>query len=181
MSSLPRITYKKITKPSGYLILETLVAVAILGMLLVSVYPIVNFLLKRSKRSEHEAQAQLVLQEGMEAAYNIISASGNWNTDYPDGDIDYKIELDGSDKWSLATWDPADPLIETRFTRKIRILCSNVNSNKIALPACSLPAAVAAGSDPNFRIVQTTVTWSDSGLPPQSLEADLLLVSKYEP
>ena len=77
-------------KRNGYILLEALVAIAVMGFLIISVLPSVGFLLQRSRGSVVNTDANLYLQEGMEVAYNVFAA--DWDT--PNGT--YMVAVDNS-------------------------------------------------------------------------------------
>ena len=155
----------------GFLIIEALIALVMLGMIIVTVFPTVNFMLKRSRRTRYDAQASLLLQEGQEVAYHVFANSTNWDM-YTTG-VSYKPVHNGS--WALIQGE--DTLLETRFSRTIIIqpVCREKTSHRqAAVSECTLhPTDYEI--DGTSRIARTSVSWDDiSGK--QTLIADLLLI-----
>ncbi len=159
-------------KSSGFLILESLLAIVIFGILIVSIFPTINFMFKRMHRTKYDAQGSLLLQEGMEVAYNVFSANSDWSL-YPVGaDKIYKpIRIGALETWGLELGN--EGLLQTRFTREIVIVevCRNAAGERISTPLSGLCAPGTA--DASGRIVRTTVTWDEPGAKP--LQAELLL------
>lgn len=161
------MTQGKLAKQSrGYLLLETLISIVMLGMIVVAVFPTVSFLVRRSKRSVYDTQASLLLQEGLEVAYNVFFTSSTWDAYLTDG-RSYKPVHNGA--WSLI--EGTDVGLETRFDRTIVV-------NQVCRDAASKGEQVicpAGTVDPNSKNVVTTVIWEENGLP-KSITASLLLL-----
>jgi type II secretory pathway pseudopilin PulG len=148
----------------GYLILESLIALVVLGVIIASVIPTVNFMLRRTQRSKYDTQASLLLQEGMEVVYNIFAT--DWNAYGPGS---YKIVIDSSGSqpvWSLM--HGTENNIAAKFMRKIEILPVNRDA--------STGDMGGGPPDGNSRMVKTTIQWQENGNPVE-ISAQLLLTN----
>ena len=146
---------------AGYLILETLLATALLGLLITSIFPAVNFLLKRHKRSQFDTEASLLLQEGMEVSYNAFLY--DWHA-CSSGSC--QVAVKAPSQWILLPGMQTN--IAGKFDRTIEILpvCRSVSGE---IKECASPAEV----DQNSRLVRVTVNWSQATKP---VSASLLLI-----
>lgn len=158
----------------GFLLIEALVAVAVFGMVTISVIPIVTFMFNRSGRSRIEQDASLLLQEGMEVAYNVYST--NFNLDLANGDYKPTLEYVGPSpddyQWTLSPG--VDTELETRFERKVNVasVCRGEDGEIDQSANCSYPSTV----DPNSKMITTSVSWQENGVD-KSLSAQLLVVN----
>lgn len=151
----------------GFLLLETLISVAILALLTVAIFPNVSFLLLRATRAKYDAQATLLLQEGMEAAYNVLSTRQDWDAYLTNQN--YKPVHNGT--WMLT--NGIDANLETRFRRRIVFssVCRNPQNGEQNTQNCQI--------DPNSKIVTTEVEWTESDQPKQ-ISAQLLLIKELQ-
>lgn len=158
-------------KNKGYMVLEALIAILIFGMLVVAIFPSVNFLVARTRRTKENSQASVYLQEGMEATYNILTQDPN-----PDlsGFTDGQYHL--SQNSSTNTWEligpkfPVDPEdFDGVFTRTIVIdsVCRDGAGEQKLCPG---------GEDVMSKKVTTTVTWIINGVSQPPIEASLVVV-----
>lgn len=131
----------------GYIILEAMLSIVVLSMVVLSVIPMLSFLLRRTSVSAYEAQASLLLQEGMEVTYNIFTSK--WDS-APTSGL-YHPGKSGVSKWALFTGEEAN--LETRFTRVIEIKkeCSNSDGQ------------VVDSTGAICRQITTKVTWQEAG------------------
>jgi type II secretory pathway pseudopilin PulG len=147
----------------GYVLLEALLGIAIFGILVTMLLPTIGFLLQRSRISIANTDANLVLQQGIEVAYNVFSA--HWDA-YPTGTYAIAEDLtSGVPRWTLI--DQPSEVVDGKFTRVIEI--SQVKRN---------PTTGISGSgdvDPYSRMVKTTVFWQQ-GEEKNLISADLLLI-----
>jgi len=174
-----RFAHSKLTQ-HGFLILEAIIAIAILSMVLVTVLPSLNFFLKRARRSRNETQATLLLQEGQEVAYHVFASTTNWDL-YTIGTL-YKPVLTGpvgSEMWELGAGE--DTGLETLFNRKIEIkaVCRHPATSAqpgeiLDVPGCSESHGLF---DPTSRNLITTVSWDEGGTV-QTLTAKLLVTKQ---
>jgi type II secretory pathway pseudopilin PulG len=161
---------KQLTSQYGYLILETLISSALLGVIVVAIIPTINFMLLRSKRAIVDTQAALVAQTGLEATYHIFLNLSDWNT-YSAGtsyQLLTNLENPISPKWELAALPSGSTqMIQSKYERTITIstVSRDINTG----------AQLATGTiDPNNRKITTTVSWTQAGIKKQ-ISAELLL------
>ncbi|RJR14585.1 hypothetical protein C4579_04805 [Candidatus Microgenomates bacterium] len=147
----------------GYLLMETLVAVVLFSLVMISVIPTVNFMLKRSRRAVSDSDAALLLQEGMEATYTIFLS--DWDA-YGDGTYHLESVTSPSTHWELL---PGNEILEAKFTRTIEInevRRSNVTGEQLETGVI----------DPNSKIIKTTINWDEAGIP-YNISAELLVIN----
>jgi len=152
---------------NGYIILE----VVVFAMVVLSVVPMISFLLRRTAQSRFESRAAALLQEGMEASYNIFMS--NWDAYQVDGT--YHPGKSVTNKWVLFSGEQQN--LETLFTRSITIkkACRNNNGQLI-----NNQEAVCIGiRDSDSRFITTSINWEEQGKP-KSLEAKILLTNLNE-
>lgn len=149
----------------GYLILEALIAIVIFGMLVVAIFPSLNFLVVRSRRTKENSQASVLLQEGMEATYNVLTQSSD-----PDlsGFADGKYILSAGTQWELGYANPQDiPQAIDIYERTIEInsVCRDGNGEQTN---CS-----SGTPDQMSKKVTVAVSWTENQPP---LEAEMVVV-----
>lgn len=159
---LPKILHQ--TK--GYLLLEILIATVIFGLLITSVVPTLGFLLKRVAKSNDDISANLILEEGVETTYNVLTT--HWGQ-YPDGTYITSVDTTGATPvWTLIEGE-SDQL-EAKYTRIITV--ASVHRNETTGIMGTGPI------DPNSKMVTSSVSWK-SGTKDQNVSARLLVVN-YE-
>lgn len=152
---------------NGFVILEALLAIVVLTMVVLSVVPMLSYLLKRTAKSRYEPQAALLLQEAIEISYNIFVS--DWDA-YPIDSI-YHPGKSANGKWVL--FNGSQDKIETIYNRSIEIkrACRNANGDIVdAIGNCT------GVKDNDSRIVNAKVTWDDSGVT-KEISGQLLLVN----
>lgn len=156
----------KQTNNSGYIIVEILIAIVVFAVVGLSLFSTLSFTLLRTEKSRYEAQAALLVQEGIEATYSM-SLSG-----WTGGNGAYQLaELqlpNGRRAWDLIPGEESG--IQTRFQRKITVSAACRRANTGELVTC--PDGMV---DPKSRIIQTQVLWNESGVE-KKLEAQLLVL-----
>ena len=172
---------KKFKSTKGHLLLEALLAVFFLSIVSVSLLPAVNFLMQRSKQSQLDTDASLLVQEGIEATYNVflnINKFSEINSTNPGKSYELSLEPGADhDIWTLVndTGPRGEQITGTPFTREIVI--SDVyrkgsDGEKTNHPNDSV--------DPGSKEVVVTVSWTDSLGRNQSVDAKLLVVNLTE-
>ncbi|MEK7165318.1 MAG: hypothetical protein AAB874_00740 [Patescibacteria group bacterium] len=158
---------------NGYFIMEAILSVAIMGMIAVTIMPTLNFLLTRTKKSIHETEATLLLQEALEVTYHVFMTTNDWVT-FTAPNV-YKPVHNG--KWELI--EGSDVNLEALFGRKIEInfVCRNTETGmQIEDPGCS---PTHPSFDPNSRKIMVTVSWNEpSGL--REIKGDLLVIKQLQ-
>ncbi len=143
----------------GFTIVESLVSMAVLGILVSTVFPTIGWLLTRARVLQHEGQAALILQESIEVPYNVFLEQ--WSIAYsvfPDGDYYPAVDVSGtSNKWTLLAGEQAN--VQTRFFRKITLtsVCRNRETGEIVNGACGGDSEI----DPNSKQVSAVVSWTE--------------------
>lgn len=157
---------KKIVKNQrcrGYLILEALIGIAIIGLLTASVIPTISFLVKRTKQAKFDSQAGILLQQGMEVAYHVLISTPDWSG-YTSGV--YHPVVSG------ATWNllPNSETLETRFTRSVALsdVCRDM-THEAQIVDC--PGGTV---DAKSKKISVTVVWQEAGVT-KNIDAQLLL------
>lgn len=160
MKPLNKTTHRK-----GFVILEALLSIVVLSMVVLSVVPMLSYLLKRTARSRYEPQAALLLQEAVEISYNIFVS--DWDAYPVDGT--YHPGKSGSGKWMLFTGTQNN--LETLYTRAIEVkrACRDNDGKLIEGPVCT------GTKDNDSRVITAKVTWEDEG-ETKDLTAKILLV-----
>lgn len=151
---------------SGYLLIEVLVALTILGVLVASAMPTIGFLLKRTRKARNDIQAQHVLQEGVEIAYAVLT--NDWSS-VPPGTYVAAVDTTGTiPHWTL--FPGGDDTIQSSYTRVLEI--REINRNETT-------GTIGPGPvDPNSRRINSSVSWTEGGKK-KELSASLLVVN-YE-
>jgi prepilin-type N-terminal cleavage/methylation domain-containing protein len=160
-------------KVKGFTLLEVILALVLLSMLATTFLPIMGWLISRSTRSQYDAQAGEVLQEGMEVAYNVLISG--WDKDWSRWPMGvYHPAVDTSfepNVWTLVPGSQSE--VEARFAREIKIspVCREVNTGR---RGGEPPCPESWQEDANSKLVKTTVKWQEEGRP-KSLTAELLV------
>lgn len=162
------------TKQSrGFLLIEALMSVTIFALMAVSVIPVIAFMFQRTAQSKYEQEASLLLQEGMEVAYNTFVADPTLATD---GVYRPALEYVGptSDDYQWTLESGAESNIKTRYNRSVSIegVCRSSESGEI------VPLADCSGTnemDDKAKSVEGIVSWIEAGNERQ-LSAKLLVV-----
>ena len=162
----------------GFLLIEALVAIVLLSIVVVSVFPTLDFMVRRSKTSTFNVEANLLLQEGIEVPYNIFL--GDWSAMGSDPQGQYKtaeVLESGREHWALlpcspdpndCTSDP-DTLLEAKYRRIITL------SPVLRDPVTGVQQSGGI-SDQFSRKIMTTISWDENGTP-KSVSGELLLVN----
>ncbi len=160
-------------KRNGFTLLEVLIALVFLSIVIMTFLPILGWLISRSRASAYGTEASLVLQEGMEATYNILLADWDTNwTRYPEGIYHLAVNVTANPQtWALLPGSESG--VETHFTRQIEILpVCREQGNGGRLPGnCPIGAATR---DNNSKVIRTTVSWPEQGRT-KSVESELLV------
>jgi len=102
----------------GFLLMDVLVAAAFMGVITVTLFPTVAFLLRRNTATQATVEANLLIQEGIETAYNIFSI--NWNA-YPAGEYSSALDTTVDPPQYILVSPPTPDLIEARYSRIVTI------------------------------------------------------------
>ncbi len=146
--------------------MDVLLAAAFLGVITITLFPTVAFLMRRSTITQGTVEANLLVQEGIEIAYNAYAI--NW-TAYDVGT--YVTAFDNNTKTYIL--DPLipgvndDPL-EAKYTRTITV----ENVSRTGAPEWKQDPTGTV--DPKSKKITTTVQWKQ-GETTVSQQASLLL------
>ncbi len=170
---------------SGVTLLEVVLSVAMLVVIFVSVYPVVGWLITRSKQLQYDSQAAIILQQGAEVAYNVFL--DDWDS-FGEGNYRYAVSRtdpgDGTspDGWTLVPMAVGEVDEVGMFGRTIRVspVCRLVNGTgedqgKLQSPPEPNPGCDAGYAiDPDSKLVTTSVDWREK-LAPKHIQATLLI------
>lgn len=150
-------------KQSGFLIVEVLISIAILGLIVVTLVSTLSVVTIRSNRSKFESDAVELTQQAMELSRNALIS--NWDS-YPTGEY-FPIFDAGSQVWEL---EPGvEGVLRGRFTRKIEIddVCRTQDTgNRISCPGGT--------KDTKSRLISIKITWNEKEAV-KEVEAELML------
>lgn len=169
----------------GLTLLEVVLSFAILSILVVSVYPVIGWLITRSKQLQYGSEAAMVLQQGAEATYNIFL--DNWNA-FGNGRYRYAVTVaDPADPnsppaWTLVSLAAGEVDEVGRFGRVIRVFSAcrltngtGQNAGKLQEPPEADPGCnVNFAPDPNSKVIITSVDWAENTVT-KHIEARLLV------
>jgi len=143
-------------------------AIVLFSMVVLTLFGMLSFLQRRTQVSTFEANAGILMQEGMEIAHNALIA--NWGS-YPD-DTYKPVFVEVDKRWDLLPGEETE--IQTRYSRKIKLsqVCRNTsNGEQIELSSC---ASLGGVIDKNSKLVITTIGWMEKGAP-KELTASFLV------
>ena len=169
----------------GITLLEVVLSIAMLVIIFVSVYPVVGWLITRSRELKYDSQAAIVLQQGAEVAYNVFLH--DWQT-FGEGNYRYGItRVDAAnpsspDGWTLVPMASGEVDEVGMFGRVIHIsaVCRLVNGTgqdqgKLQVPPQPNPNCNSGYAiDPDSKLVTTSVDWRENSSP-KHIEATLLI------
>lgn len=159
----------------GYLVIEVLIAVVVFTMVALSVFSTISFSLVRAEKSQYTADASLLVQEGIEATYNVMLARDITNGSYRVARGARIPPLTG------VAWDvvPAtsETDIQTMFTRVVQVLpvCRQTGNGEL-MDVDGFSCPTGSVTDTNARIIRSEVRWQESGHDKQ-LEGSLLVLT----
>lgn len=143
----------------GFTLIEVLVSFGMMSIVVASLYPIVSWLITRSKFLQYDASASILLQEGAEVAYNVIVPDWQGFLDkFSDGEYHPAVDLSATPpEWTLVSNPETN--VEARFERVITIasVCRNDSTGEIVNGTCGAGSTV----DKNSKMVTTSVKWQE--------------------
>lgn len=156
----------------GFTLVEVLATLSMFLLVMGSTVPVVSWLVVKSKYLQHDASASLLMQEGVEVAYNVLTS--DWSASaiqYPEGI--YHPAVDASSdpyKWTLLPGDQTN--LEARFSRRVEIadVCRRNGSGELVEEACGSGSV----GDINSRKITSTVLWTENQQT-KSLTSELLI------
>lgn len=143
---------------SGFMLLETLIAVVIFAIFVMFFVASFNNIFASQASTWERQEASLYAQEGLEVAYNIFANTANWYslTGALDENTAYKLKVDAPPAFLKGT-----ELLSAEYTREIsfeRVYRSNSTHeivNKTIDPSAQL--------DSDTILVKSTITWVGKG------------------
>lgn len=150
-------------KQQGFLLMDVLLAAAFLGIITISLFPTVGFLLRRNTLTQGTVQANLLIQDGIETAYNLISV--DWNSLSP-GTYIKAVDTTGATPQFVLIPGTDEP-IEARYKRTITV-------EQVKRSATDGKQDPQGAVDPKSRKITSKVTWNE-GEKEVSHQASLLL------
>lgn len=159
----------------GFTLLEVLIAFGYLAIVVATFLPLLSWLISRSRASAYDAAASLVLQEGMEVGYNVLT--GEFDADwlrYPEGVYHPAVDMTVSPEvWTLL---PDEQIgVEARYDRRIEItgVCRDQVTGERLTGECLINSPTR---DNNSKVLKTTVEWREQGRD-KSVSAELLVTN----
>jgi Tfp pilus assembly protein PilV len=153
----------------GYFLIEALLSIVIFSVLILSIFSMISFLQNRTKRSNFESEASILLQDGMEIAHSALLA--DWDG-YPEDTYFPALDAD-SNTWLLLPGVETD--LQARYTRSIEVkdVCRDVSTGEIIRSSC------VGEIDEISKEIVTTLSWKERDLD-QELTARLLILNTNE-
>lgn len=148
-------------RTKGFLLVDVLIAAAFLGVITVTLFPTIGFLLRRNKITQGTVEANLLVQEGIEIAYNAFA--NDWHA-YPAGS--YIKAFDSGNNTYILT-SGMDEAIEAKYTRTITI-------SDIKRSSTTGQQDDTGNPDSKSKKITTSVTWKQ-GEEDVTQQASLLL------
>lgn len=158
-------------KKNGYFLIEALLSIVIFSMLILSVFSMISFLQRRTVRSSFEAEAVVLLQDGMEIARSTLLADWNGypnNTYFPVFDV-------SANSWTLIPGEEEG--LEARYSRKIVVkkVCRDGDTGEILDYG-----SVCLGAIDLVTLEVVTTVWWDEGGQEREVSARLLVLNANE-
>lgn len=149
----------------GMTIVEVLIAIVVLSVTAATVFPAMGWLITRSRTLQYDVAAAAVMQEGMEAAYNVLLS--DWGAmeagkTYSPG----VLVAGGRSEWTVTE---GESVVETRFTRGITVSAVCRDGQTGERTDCD-----GGVEDVNSKLLKTTVKWEERG-GDKSVQAELLV------
>jgi hypothetical protein len=143
----------------AYILVEALVAAAMLAIISMSILPVISQLTNSSTRYDYDTAANLYLTEGIEVSYNALLtqwdlSSGNY------------IIVSGA---TTTLSSGASDTLAAKYIRKIKIdlVCRNSTAQQAPCPSDS--------TDNHSKTITVTITWTDQNGTSRTKTASLLV------
>lgn len=149
------IAMGKAKKNAGFGVVEILVAAAIIGTAIFSLFNVFVLASRVSAEAGDKVRANFLAEEGLEAVRYLKDDSWSRNIASLTAGTNYYLSFNsGTSRWSIGTTNPG--AIDGKFTRVITL--SNVSRD-------SSDNIVSSGgtNDPNTKQFSVTITWSEYG------------------
>jgi type II secretory pathway pseudopilin PulG len=153
----------------GFTLFEVVLSFAVLMMVISTIFPTIGWMINRTKKLQNDTNAGLLMQEGMEAAYNVFLT--NWGIS--EGVYHPAVSVVGmSEVWTLIPNEQTG--VEAKFKRKIEVahVCRSSSTGEHSLGVCGGDSVV----DANSKWLKTTISWEEAG-EPHKVESELLIAN----
>lgn len=143
----------------GFTLLEVILSVAVLAMLVTSIFPVIAWLTERQGRLKFESQAGVLLSQAVEVGYSVLLTAADWSVFSNGSTFHPAVVSDGNEGYiwglDLGAYDA-----EPGFGRVLQIeqVCRNSSSGERDVN-CAYGSVV----DPSSRVMHVTVTWHERG------------------
>jgi len=149
----------------GFTLMETVLAVAMLSILAIAIFPTLGLLIQKSTLLRYDTQAAAILQEGMEVVYNVAAA--DWDTVAVDQIYHPAVEA-GTGMWTLL---PGEQTVEAKYVRQITVSPVCRQGEEGRWEVCGEDGRVDARS----KLIRGEVRWQERGND-RVINAELLIV-----
>ena len=147
-------------------LLEVVISLGMLAVIMSVVFPVMGWLITKSKQLEYENQAGVVMATGMEVAYNVLLS--DWNGVAPGGTYQPGTAVGGEGlQWTLVN---GTGLAQARFTRWIEVseVCRDAQTGERV--GCD-----AGDVDQNSKLLKSYVRWTEKQAE-KTISSELLMV-----
>ena len=152
----------------GASIVEVLVALVVLAVTASAVFPVMWWLINKAGGLKYEAEASVVLQEGMEASYNVMVS--DWEAMQTGLTYSPRVVVGGgTQRWGMVEGEEE---VAARFTRGVAVTAVCRASDTGELVDCGEGGAV----DANSKLLTATISWQEKD-EDKSISATLLVVN----
>lgn len=153
----------------GFSIIEVILSVAIASIVSATLLPTIGWLSVKSAQSKSNQEASLLLQEGIEIAYNTLLTE--W--DVADGEYHPAVLVDGLGRsvWTLGAG--SEGLLQAKYQRRLEVesVCRDTNTGEEDADGCV--------EDQSSKRVVSSVVWTERGIE-KRLESQLLVANLAE-
>ncbi len=158
------------SKKSGFFIVEVLIAVTVFVSLVLIIFLSTSFIFLKVDKSRYEADASLLVEEGLEVSYNVLL------TDWSLAEGTYWPAI-SSGKWTLLPEDDPEEGLEAMFSRTLEIfnVCRYPQGNPHAGEIMDILGNCTGIVDEDSKLIKVSVSWVEDGKT-RSLEGELLAV-----
>jgi len=162
---------RKSSNNEGYLLIGALISVVLFVMVTVSLFSPLTYILVRSERSRSDSEASLILQEGIEVAYNVLMS--DWKG-YGEGEYYPAVAyLAGREVWAMMPG--REDGVRTKYSRWVELekVCRRPKGSK---DAGEIVSCGEGEVDENSQVVRGVVEWKEKG-EEKRIEAELLVIN----
>jgi prepilin-type N-terminal cleavage/methylation domain-containing protein len=157
-----KISWKKGGEKShrAFTLIEVLVAMAVMLIVVATILPTVSWLISRSAYLKYDAQAGVLLQEGMEVAYNLAAADwDNFTTSFPDGVYHPAVDVTTEPNMWTLVFGPESGL-EARFERQVSVspVCRDGATGGIVAGECGSGSVWDSAS----KLLTVSIKWQEN-------------------